>query len=83
MPAPTAPLLVGAAATIALYSLGRHGEKVWFRLEDDRIIIEREDPERLLDAFLQESRKRTVGRLDWKAIAEERFGAAATDQQDP
>ncbi|MFI7630059.1 sensor histidine kinase [Microbispora rosea] len=24
-----APLLVGAAATIALYSLGRHGERVW------------------------------------------------------
>lgn len=51
------------------------GQKVWFRLEDDKIVIEREDGNALLEAFLGACPKAPLGQVDWDAMYEDQFEA--------
>jgi len=54
----------------------RSGQKVWFRLEGDQIVIERDDPTSILEAFINECEKRPLERIDWDEKYEERWRKA-------
>ncbi len=49
----------------------RPGQKVWFRLEGEQVVIEREDPSAILEAFINECEKRPLPKdIDWDAVYE-------------
>lgn len=55
----------------------RPGDKVFFRVEEDRIVIEKGDPEEILEAFLEAYPKRELPEnVDWDA----RYGSQAKER---